>query len=260
MTKKQESLIPSIFCWAKMGAEAGQTLDEILKRKELERRAGNGIFSWGIGNSLGNSYSLARREISSIDILFTPMKSPAKSIDASPEKLAIWLSYFEDKGLPKYLPEHMLVTSRAKHPSGTYKQSHYAIICKSNEDISSNEYSGFMDASLARNYSSLNSVGASQVTAIIKYQQDQYDAPTNPYKISFRAKIHDAGFVKLGTPVLIDGELETLLFDVCTSKNKSQWLYLLKKLKFLALKKASQFGKPEFARYRCLDLENLHNF
>jgi 4-aminobutyrate aminotransferase-like enzyme len=61
---KQTSCVPDIFCWTKMGTEAGQTLGTILRRKELERQAGSGIFAWGIGNSLGASPALA---VNSID-------------------------------------------------------------------------------------------------------------------------------------------------------------------------------------------------
>jgi hypothetical protein len=42
---------PAAFVWTKIQAEAGETLDRILGRKELERLAGNGSFWWGIGES-----------------------------------------------------------------------------------------------------------------------------------------------------------------------------------------------------------------
>jgi hypothetical protein len=39
-----------LICWTRMQSEAGQQLDAIMSRKELERRAGGGIFFWGVGN------------------------------------------------------------------------------------------------------------------------------------------------------------------------------------------------------------------
>jgi hypothetical protein len=41
------------FVWTKMGAESGEGLAQIVRRKEGERVAGRGIFWWGIGTSLG---------------------------------------------------------------------------------------------------------------------------------------------------------------------------------------------------------------
>ena len=43
------------FVWSKMQAEAGQGLAAIVARKEAERAAVDGIFWWGIGNSLGRA-------------------------------------------------------------------------------------------------------------------------------------------------------------------------------------------------------------
>jgi hypothetical protein len=42
--------IPSTFIWTKIQADAGQDLNRILRRKELERLSG-GTFWWGIGES-----------------------------------------------------------------------------------------------------------------------------------------------------------------------------------------------------------------
>ena len=44
--------IPNYFCWTKIGTEAGETIESILLRKELERISNNGIFLWGVGNSI----------------------------------------------------------------------------------------------------------------------------------------------------------------------------------------------------------------
>lgn len=39
---------PEVFCWSKMGPESGETLDQILRRKEIERVANGGFFAWGL--------------------------------------------------------------------------------------------------------------------------------------------------------------------------------------------------------------------
>ncbi len=40
-----------IVCWTRMQAESGQDLLNIVRRKEIERRANGGIFFWGVGNA-----------------------------------------------------------------------------------------------------------------------------------------------------------------------------------------------------------------
>ena len=44
--------LPRFFCWTRFGTEAGQPIEQILERKEQERIVNNGLFLWGIGNSL----------------------------------------------------------------------------------------------------------------------------------------------------------------------------------------------------------------
>lgn len=49
-----------VFVWTKMGAESGEGLEQIVRRKEAERLQGSGQFWWGIGNSLGPAVRGAR--------------------------------------------------------------------------------------------------------------------------------------------------------------------------------------------------------
>jgi hypothetical protein len=43
--------IPNAFVWTKIQADAGESVRQILYRKEQERLAGDGSFWWGIGES-----------------------------------------------------------------------------------------------------------------------------------------------------------------------------------------------------------------
>ena len=105
--------LPKIFCWSRMGAESGQRLDIILARKELERKAGNGLFIWGVGNSLGNKVWEFVKTVKNPKILFSKIKSNAKSIDYAPESVYSWTSYIDRNGDCYTIPEHALVLSRA---------------------------------------------------------------------------------------------------------------------------------------------------
>ena len=44
--------LPDVFCWSKMGFEANQPLELILRRKDHERLYGAGEVWWGIGEKL----------------------------------------------------------------------------------------------------------------------------------------------------------------------------------------------------------------
>lgn len=209
-----------------MGTEAGQPLETILRRKELERQAGDGVFAWGIGNSLGSSPAFAKKAAldGEVDILFSPMKSSPKGIDVEPVQLVLWLSYVSlDAGLVE-LPTHMLITSRGSAASGTAKRSHYALICEKREEIGSDRELGTIDARFVRNLVSLNPIGASQVTAMVRYKQDDVSNQEKAYPISFRARMHSEGMVRLGRPVPLIGSLLTTYQALCKVSGADDWL------------------------------------
>lgn len=224
--EKQIPYVPDIFCWTKMGTEAGQPLETILRRKELERQAGNGTFAWGIGNSLGSSPAFAKQATTdgAVDILFSPMKSAPKAIDVAPTQLVLWLSYHSpDTGLTD-LPAHMLITSRGSGISGSAKRSHYALLCERHEEINADTDPSIIDAKYARNLVSLNPLGASQVTAMVRYEQTDNNYPEKPYPISFRARMHREGFVRLGTPAVLTESLLSAYKALCQVCDAEDWL------------------------------------
>lgn len=223
--------IPPVFCWTKMGTEAGQGLSAILHRKELERLAGNGVFAWGIGNSLGAAPALARQLVGDegVDVLFTPMKSAAKQADVAPSQILLWLSYHSPEGPLKDLPLHVMVTSRGSPD----KRAHYALLCHSATAIDEQATTITFDASDVRNLVSDNPVGASQVTSVVRY----YGAPdesAKTYRVALRAKLHAEGFIRLANPVILRGELHALYRDICETNSASSWRTGVARLKTLA--------------------------
>jgi len=219
-------VIPDIFCWTKMGAEAGQGLDSILYRKELERMAGNGSFAWGIGNSLGNSAKLAiqQSKTGEVDVLFTPMKSAPKFADTNPSHLFLWMYYEDASGAVVELPEHILITSRGSEG----KRTHYALLCHSTDKIEASDLGGFNSTNV-RNFISMNPVGASQVTSVVRYQT--IDNDDKPYRVSFKAKLHGEGFVKLVNPISINQSLMQMYNEACASETPSDWFNAVANLK-----------------------------
>lgn len=224
--------IPGIFCWTKMGTEAGQPLAAILRRKELERCAGGGIFAWGIGNSLGEAPTRARQMSPSgdVEVLFTPMKSAPKAADVSPAQLLLWIHYQNRSGSQAALPEHMLVTSRG----GVDKRTHYALLCQSDDPIEERHDAGAFDSAGVRNLVSMNPVGASQVTSVVRYSGSRASTG-NAYRIAFKARLYAEGFVKLIDPIPLDAELKALYEKVCAARTKDAWFAGVRSLKSAAL-------------------------
>jgi hypothetical protein len=63
------------FVWSLMGPDAGQPLDEIIIRKEAERRTG-GEFWWGTGTPLGDRVeSVAILNGGTLPALFSPLEN-----------------------------------------------------------------------------------------------------------------------------------------------------------------------------------------
>src|SRR5438046_2995114 len=89
MTELAQDL-PLVFCWTRMGTEAGESLETILLRKERERQTTGGLFLWGIGNSIGSAIeTLAQRE-EEPEVLFNCTRSRARSVDMSPDRRVVW--------------------------------------------------------------------------------------------------------------------------------------------------------------------------
>lgn len=230
-----------------MGTEAGQQLETILRRKEFERKAGNGIFAWGIGNSLGSSTDFAKQATigGNVDVLFSPMKSAPKAIDVAPTQLVLWLAYHsQDQGLTD-LPIHMLITSRGSGASGVPKRSHYALLCERHEEIHAESDPGIIDASCARNLVSRNPLGASQVTAMVRYDISSGNILEKPYPVSFRARMHREGFVRLGTAVPLNGSLLSAFRELCQASSAEEWLEGVKDLKRKAKSSVCQSSRQQ---------------
>ena len=123
--------LPKTFVWTRFGAEAGQTIKDILARKEEERRHNDGVFLWGIGNNVGPSLPTLLRSSDNPIVIFSPIKSKPKDRDVSPGQVAVWSRATAPNGDPFVLPEHSVVTSRFAKG----KQSHFALVCKSSKPL-----------------------------------------------------------------------------------------------------------------------------
>ncbi len=213
-----------------MGAEGGQLLSDIIRRKDLERECGDGVFAWGIGNSVGSAIKHAKyaEQVADLEALFSPMKSAPRAIDSAPASIVMWLGFhFGSEVGP--LPEHMLVTSRGEYGSGEEKRGHYALICRSSSSLAARPVQHRIDHRAVRNLVSSNPVGSSQVTSVVRYQS--VDSQNAVYPVLFRAKLLDQAFVKLAVPVLLTRELSGLYRALCASQTPQEWRSGIRALK-----------------------------
>lgn len=222
--------LPEAFCWTKIQAEAGQSLDLILHRKEMERAAGEGLFFWGVGTSLARKFFELLKRVSQPKVLFSVMKSKPKSRDISPEGIYLWTSYVDLFGQQRRLPEHALVLSRSSTEAGP-KTHHYALACYSEGRLGLKS-SGKMQLGHFRNLGSANPrIGSSQVTAVIEHVSSAGgEGPF--YGIDLVTGLADPFFVQLAEPVLLPMAEKELLDRVIPQiPDPVDWMHLVRGLK-----------------------------
>lgn len=188
---------PSFVCWTKMQTEAGQSLDLILSRKELERRTGNGLFCWGVGNAPSKVIPQLAQANEEVDVFFSVMKSKPKQQDVEPGSVYVWRTFFDRDGVETALPPHLVVTSRSNMEGGP-KRSHYALLCFSEQRLSLGDHGPFDPACFRNAGENGGAVGSSQVTSLLR--QTKPVKETAPYRIAFSAKLIGGLWVKLGSP------------------------------------------------------------
>lgn len=217
-----KSVAPAEYvCWTRMQAEAGQALDRIIARKEIERELGDGLFFWGVGNPPAKAAQALSRLGVEIPIIFSVMKSRPKTSDVWPSAVVAWTHYLDSLGVERTLPEHVLVTSRRDSASGP-KTSHYALMCLSAKPLSLERGSSF-DPTAYRNVGGNGApVGASQVTALL---HKTGEPQSGEYEVNMRAKLTGSYWVKLTRPVEVSSSsLERVAAE---ATGPSSWLSLV---------------------------------
>lgn len=185
-----------------MQAEAGEGLARIVRRKDLERRAGNGLFFWGVGSAPSRAIPALVRAAAAIDVLFSVMKSKPKAHDVAPARVLAWRRYVDAEGIVRPIPRNALVTSRAGS-----RDCHYALMCYSESRLEVADEGPF-DPAAYRNYGAGGAVGASQVTALL--ERCAPDVAAN-YRVAMRARLTGSMWVKLVDPIELSGSARRAL-------------------------------------------------
>lgn len=193
--------LPECFCWTRFGTEAGQSVDQILARKDQERIANGGLFFWGIGNAVGPSITELLRHCPKPEVIFSPIKTGAREPDVRPASVVAWTAAESLDGTSYALPPSALVTSRFEPESP--KIQHYALVCSSETCLTSvGGPSGVIGFSNLVNLRTGRPVGASQVTAVVR-RVEGTGAPIRSYPVALRTKLAAPFFLRLRNPVLI---------------------------------------------------------
>jgi hypothetical protein len=207
-----------------MQAEAGQSLDVIVTRKERERRIGGGTFLWGVGNAPSVIASVLARAQLPVRAIFSIMKSRPKSVDVAPARTVAWRRYIDADGIERMLPAHSLVTSRADSASGP-KKAHYALMCCSHDPLSLRMGVESFDPSAFRNAGGKGArVGYSQVTALLK--RVGRDSSTSDYEVNLSAWLADSYWVRLTDPVELTPDKLSLL-EKLGEADDTEWTELV---------------------------------
>lgn len=215
-------------CWSRMQAEAGQSLETIIQRKELERRSNGGIFVWGVGNAPARLTRALARTGQPVRAIFSIMKSKPRPSDANAEDLLLWQAYLDADGVERSLPTGSIVTSRAGTASNR-KRAHYALICRSDRGLDLDHSGARFDPEAFRNAGEHGRpVGASQVTALLRQVAGQ--RADGPYAVNMEADLAGAYWVRLTSPVPLASGAKAML-DRASGMSVADWLDLAQQLR-----------------------------
>lgn len=216
-----------VICWSRMQAEAGQGLGAILDRKECERRAGHGLFFWGVGNAPALLANVLARVHRPVPVVFSIMKSRPKIVDVAPARTVVWRSFIDAQGVERDLPPSALVTSRGDSASGA-KKSHYALMCHSAEVLALRRGQGF-DPTAYRNAGGTGApIGSSQVTALLRRVRPDHDG--QQYEVNLTASLTGSYWVRLTQPRELS-EAELRRIDGLRDCEPREWLQAVASLR-----------------------------
>lgn len=197
-------LLPRRFCWTKYGSEAGESVNQILARKERERVSNGGTFLWGIGNSVAPGVRRLLELEHEPAVVFSPMRASAKPADARPETIVRWREARGLDGRNWQIPPGSVVTSRATSTPSKRKKTHYALVCRSDAPLESLTPAGMLIFETLRNLESGSPLGYSQVTSVVEHDPTMAASGLD-YRVGFVAALVFPYFVELGAPEFFGG-------------------------------------------------------
>jgi hypothetical protein len=209
------------FVWSLMGQDAGQPLNEIIIRKEAERRTGQ-TFWWGLGTGLGARVeSAAISNGGTLPALFSALGNQKQ---APNQKTYVWNGWRSvRKGRYRTyshgsIPEHALVLG------GNPDRAYYGLVCRCDTELVLGDHGPF-DPTQCLTVAKGVPPGRSQRAALLT---GQVKHPHGRYTIAFIAGLVEPWFVRLTHPRELTA---AKLARVRQYKPGDDWLALIKSLR-----------------------------
>jgi hypothetical protein len=170
--------LPDYFVWTRYGTESGEAVESILARKERERQLADGLFLWGIGNSVAPSVRKLLGHLKGRDpaVLFSPMLAAPRPVDVTPAEVVVWSCARGIDEREWEMPPGTMVTSRTG-VGGTRKLRHYALVCRRDVPLRADATGDRFAIDDLTNFASGNRVGHSQVTSVVHRVSRSSDGP-----------------------------------------------------------------------------------
>lgn len=226
--QRKTTVSDTYVCWSRMQSEAGQGLSDILQRKENERRAGGGVFFWGVGNAPSRAVCALARLKKNVPAYFSIMKSKPKVADASPSSVVVWRRYIDLDGAERPLPAFTFITSRGSSGSGNQKTKHFALMCRSDEELKLRFGIPFNHHAFRNAGPNGGQIGASQVTALITPASSERTAPE--YEVNLEARLTGSYWVRLSDPLPLS-ESQIALYNNVRAVDPVAWVEFVSELR-----------------------------
>lgn len=212
------TLLPAAFCWTRFGTESGMSVEQIIRRKEMERRA-SGLFVWGIGNALGAAIGDLCGRDADASALFSPMAGRAAAHDSAPDAVVAWRSYRDAIGSTSPLPPGVLVVSRASSATGGTKR-YYGLFCSTTSPLALQPQTE-LEIGMLRNLTGTKWVGDQQTTAVVAV--DPSGRPRRRYPVSLIARLVEPYYAEMLEPVPLSDMQVARTHEVAMSDDVDAW-------------------------------------
>jgi hypothetical protein len=222
-------------CLTQFGPESGETADEILARKDLERLSGVGThkneFWWGVGEKgTAQSISVLISHYGANVVLFSAIKNQKLSNDDSPSNLLVWRQYSVlGSSVSHAIPKHVLITSAALAKNNSLRTTHFALVCKSRVPIKMGEPVFRFSNAHYKNLGKGGKLGKSATgqrttTALVRWKRTSISGAECDSLIDFSADFCLPHCVELSDPKLIQrSAIVTLNQQIANGLGFRQW-------------------------------------
>jgi hypothetical protein len=222
-------------CLTKFGPELGETAEEIVARKDLERRAGVGThkneFWRGVGEKgTAQSTQTLISQHGGNTVLFSAIKDQTPPNKGSATDALVWRKYRMLGGdILQDVPKHVLITSAAVTKRGIARTKHFALVCNSSVPL---KMGGRAFRFSYRHYKTLSkdgkfgksARGKRTTTALVRWTSSPISGAECESLIDFFADLHTPYCVELFDSKLISfSALAKLNQQIANGLGIRQW-------------------------------------